>query len=69
MLADMLDAPVAELSVGDNVDIGKNFLDAWSLKVQLVLLNSSIRSRRTTYLVLFEAILKDVLDHKAPGLS
>ena len=31
MLADMLDAPVAELAVCDNVDVGKNFLDARAL--------------------------------------
>lgn len=31
MLADVLNAPVAELSVGNNVDARKNFLDAGSL--------------------------------------
>lgn len=33
MLADVLDAPVAELAVGDNIDAGKNFIDAWTLVI------------------------------------
>ena len=32
MLADMLDAPVAELAMRDNVDVGENFLDTWALR-------------------------------------
>lgn len=31
MLADMLDAPVAKLAVRHNIDVGKDFLDAWAL--------------------------------------
>jgi hypothetical protein len=32
VLADVLDAPVAKLAVGDNVDIGQDFLDARTLQ-------------------------------------
>lgn len=32
MLADMLDTPVSELSVGDNIDVCKDLLDAGTLK-------------------------------------
>jgi len=35
MLADMLNAPVAELSMSDNVDAGKNLLDARALEFLL----------------------------------
>lgn len=31
MLADVLDAPVSKLAMGDDVYVGKNFLDAWAL--------------------------------------
>lgn len=31
MLANMLDAPVAKLTVRHNIDVGKDFLDAWAL--------------------------------------
>ena len=31
MLADVLDAPVSELTVGDDVDAAKDFLNAWTL--------------------------------------
>lgn len=31
VLADMLNAPVAELTVGDDVDTGEDFVDAWAL--------------------------------------
>lgn len=31
MLADMLDAPVAELAMGDNVDVGKDLFNARTL--------------------------------------
>jgi hypothetical protein len=33
MLADVLNAPVAELTVGDNVDVGKNLFDAGTLSI------------------------------------
>jgi hypothetical protein len=31
MLADVLNAPVAELTMGDNVDASENFVDAGAL--------------------------------------
>jgi hypothetical protein len=31
MLANMLDAPVAELTMSDNINAGENFLDTWTL--------------------------------------
>lgn len=50
MLADVLDAPVSELAVSYNVDVGENFLNAGAL-------------------VLLEAVLEDVLDNQAAGLT
>lgn len=34
MFADVLDAPVAELAVGDDIDAGKDLVDARTLKDQ-----------------------------------
>lgn len=33
VFADMLDAPVAELAMSDDVNAGKNFLNAWTLMI------------------------------------
>lgn len=32
MFADMLDAPVAKLAMCHDVDVGKDFLNAWALQ-------------------------------------
>jgi len=32
MLADMLDAPISELAMSDDIDAGKDFIDAWTLR-------------------------------------
>jgi hypothetical protein len=31
MFADVLNAPIAELSVGDNIDAGQHLVDTWAL--------------------------------------
>ena len=31
MLTNVLDTPIAKLAVSDDVDIGKDFLNAWAL--------------------------------------
>ena len=32
MLANVLDTPIPELAMGDDVDTSKDFIDAWALK-------------------------------------
>lgn len=44
VLTDMLDAPIAELTVGDDVNIGQNFLDARTLKRVSIHNNGNRRS-------------------------
>jgi len=36
MLADVLNAPVAELTMSDNINAGKNFIDARALPALVV---------------------------------
>lgn len=50
VLAKMLDAPIAELSMGNEIDVGDDLLNGWSL-------------------LIFDAVLKDVLDHEASSLT
>ena len=42
VLADVLDAPVAELTVGDDIDACQNLVDAWTLGGQLVTTNRKL---------------------------
>ena len=50
MFADVLNTPVAKLTVGDNINGAENFID-------------------TRALILFEAVLKNILNDKATSLS
>lgn len=71
MLADVLDAPVAELAVGDDIDVLQHFLNAGPLHscqhgssgFDLGL------ARQGTDLVLFQTILEDVLDNETARLA
>ncbi len=69
VLTDMLNAPVSKLAVGDDVDVCQNFLDAGALYVQLASLIPHLPSSRDSDLVLFKAILKNILNHQASGFS
>ncbi len=69
VFADVLDAPVAELAMGDNVDAGQDFVDAGALYPTVRYVINQCRLRHAgTYLVLFETVLKDVLHNKTSGL-
>jgi hypothetical protein len=67
VLADVLDAPVPELPVSNDVDVGKDLFDAGPLS------SVSPRTSRTgmgsACLVLLETVLEDVLDDQASGLT
>ena len=67
VLADVLDAPVAELTMRDYVDAGKNLVDAGALGNMVSCLTTI--GVMDTYLVLLKAILEDVLDNQAAGLA
>ena len=66
VLTDMLDAPVTELAVGDNIDAGEHFVDAGTLpKVS----RDSNMKMNDNYLVLLETVLEDVLHHQTARLA
>ena len=75
MLTNMLNAPIAELTVGDDVDTIENFVDAGPLKmagsakVKKYLSFTRKYSKTVTYLVFLEAILEDILNNKAASLA
>ena len=69
MLANMLDAPVAELPVGNNVNVGEDLLDAGSLHHDALVLHTSSIAVQGTYLVFLEAVFEDVLDDQAARLA
>lgn len=62
MLADMLDAPIAKLPVGDNVYACKNFIDAGTLFGETISAAKLGPRVMNAYLIFLEAILKDVLN-------
>lgn len=66
VLADMLDAPVSELSMCHNIDIGKDFFNARALWKMLDLV---ISLSKLTHLVFLETVLEDVLDNQASSLT
>lgn len=66
VFADMLNAPVAELTVGDHIDAGEDFVDAWTLRT---LASASVVEALLAYLVLLQTVLEDVLHHETAGLT
>ena len=66
MLADVLNAPVAELAVSNNVDAGQDLIDARTLLQFSMDREYEIGS---AYLVLLQTILEDVLYNEAAGLA
>jgi hypothetical protein len=67
VFTDVLNAPVTELAMGHNVNIGKNLLDTRTL-LKLVSI-VTLPQNNSTYLILFKTVLKNVLHDKAPSLS
>lgn len=66
MFTDVLDAPVTELAVGHNIDVGQHFIDAGTL------LKVSIRppsSKGSSNLIFFQTVFKDVLHDQTPSLA
>lgn len=66
MFTQVLDAPISELAVGDEVDIGNDFFDRRPLGDPLV--RRDIRTG-SLYLFFLDAILEDVLHDQATGLT
>lgn len=67
MFTNVLDAPVSELAMGDDVDIGEYFFDAWALQSHCQYYSAV--SLRLCYLVVFKTVLKDVLNDQTARLS
>jgi hypothetical protein len=68
MLTDVLDAPIAELPMSDNVNIGENFLDAGALNAELAV-TVKAKGSEGSNLVIFEAVLEDILNDQASRLA
>lgn len=66
VFADVLDAPVAELTVSNNINAGKDLIDAGTLFLISGILRKG--SLQATNLVLLQAVLKDVLYHQTARL-
>jgi hypothetical protein len=67
MLADMLNAPVPELTMSDDIDTSENFGDARTLLAHVS--KDLQQTTLTTYLILFQAVFEDVLDDKTTSLT
>ncbi len=67
MLANMLDAPIAELPVCDNVNACQNLVDTGTLRNGIS--NAHREGSHRAYLVFLQAILEDVLNDETAGLS
>lgn len=61
MFANMLNTPIAELTMGNNVDTGQNFVDTRALWVCQYL--SLSMTSNSTNLVVLETILKNILHY------
>jgi hypothetical protein len=66
VFADMLNAPIAELAVCDDIDAGKNLVDARTLAN---VSHDTVSGTGCTCLVLFETILEDILHHQTACLT
>lgn len=69
VFADMLDAPVAKLAVSHDVDVGKDFFNAWALQHRSAYILEDYSRTRFAHLVLFQAVLEDVLNNQTASLS
>jgi uncharacterized protein YunC (DUF1805 family) len=66
MLTYMLDAPVSELTVGDNIDAQQDLVNTRTLVVVSL---EHCEELWRAYLVFVKTVLKDVLDNKAASLA
>jgi hypothetical protein len=60
MFADVLDAPVAELAVGYDINTGEHVVDAGTLPTVSMFLKTVVA---LSYLILLEAVLEDILHY------
>jgi hypothetical protein len=66
VLADVLNAPVAKLTMSNNINACQNLFDARALGIIRIALKERSEG---SYLIFFEAILKDVLNNQATSLT
>lgn len=70
MLANVLDTPVAKLSVGNNVNVGEDFFDAGSLGSKMISHPYILKTlEQERYLVFLETVLKNILNDQAASLA
>jgi len=67
VLADMLDTPIAELAVRNNIDAAKDFVDAGTL--ENIVINEAGHQNQETYLIFFQAVLENVLYNQTSGFT
>lgn len=67
VFADVLDTPVSELPVGDDVDADEDLINARALHRTINIHRAAVDD--ATCLIFFQAILKDVLHNQAASLS
>jgi hypothetical protein len=66
MFADVLDAPVAELAMGYDINTGEHLVDAGTLPTVSMFLKTVVA---LSYLILLEAVLEDILHYQATCLA
>ncbi len=66
MFADVLNAPVTELSMSDDINAVEDFIDAGTL---LCISTVSSGYGMDNYLVFLKAVLEDILNHQASSLA
>ena len=62
VLADVLDTPVAKLTVRDDINASKNLVDTGTLGNEIRLVGLAKRNKKATNLVFLETVFEDVLD-------
>ena len=71
MLTDVLNAPISKLTVGEEIDLCKNFLDSGPLKGVTCQHYQSISmaARKVRYFFVLDAVFEDVLDNETSGFA
>lgn len=68
VLTDVLDTPIAKLSVGHDVDVTQDLFDAGTLTLASILVHRRWAAEWTN-LIILQAVLKDILDHQTSSFS
>lgn len=69
VLADMLNAPISKLAMSEHIDLSQHLFNGRSLGRSLVDLLEYIEDDKFYYLLVFNTVLKDILNHQASCLS